>query len=74
MEDVDSCNKKIKFVIPHQDYKKEIDKYYKKLGREVKVPGFRKGKVPTALLEKQFGPDVKKEVLSNLISCLLYTS
>ena len=68
IEDVDSCNKKIKFVIPHQDYKKEIEKYYKRLGREVKVPGFRKGKVPTSLLEKQFGPDVKKEVLSNLIS------
>jgi trigger factor len=45
-----------------------VDKYYQKLGREVKVPGFRKGKVPASLLEKQFGPDVKKEVLSNLIS------
>ena len=68
IEDVDSCNKKIKFVVPHQDYKKEVDKYYQKLGRQVKVPGFRKGKVPPSLLEKQFGPDVKKEVLSNLIS------
>jgi trigger factor len=68
IEDVDSCNKKIKFVVPYQDYKKEVDKYYQKLGREVKVPGFRKGKVPASLLEKQFGPDVKKEVLSNLIS------
>ena len=68
IEDVDSCNKKIKFVVPHQDYKKEVDNYYQKLGRQVKVPGFRKGKVPASLLEKQFGPDVKKEVLSNLIS------
>ena len=68
IEDVDSCNKKIKFVVPYQDYKKEVDKYYQKLGRQVKVPGFRKGKVPASLLEKQFGPDVKKEVLSNLIS------
>lgn len=71
IEDIDSCNKKIKFVVPHQDYKKEVDKYYQKLGREVKVPGFRKGKVPASLLEKQFGPDVKKEVLSNLISSRL---
>ena len=68
IEEVDSCNKKIKFVIPYINYKKEVDKYYQKLGREVKVPGFRKGKVPASLLEKQFGPDVKKEVLSNLIS------
>ena len=68
IEDVDSCNKKIKFEIPHQEYDKKVKQYYQKLGREVKVPGFRKGKVPIALLEKQFGPDVKKEVLSNLIS------
>jgi trigger factor len=68
IEDIDSCNKKIKFVVPHQDYKKEVDRYYQKLGRQVKVPGFRKGKVPASILEKQFGPDVKKEVLSNLIS------
>ena len=68
IEEVDSCNKKIKFVIPYSNYKTEVDKYYQKLGREVKVPGFRKGKVPASLLEKQFGPDVKKEVLSNLIS------
>ncbi|MZG54251.1 MAG: trigger factor [Nitrospinae bacterium] len=68
IEEVDSCNKKIKFVIPYKNYKKEVDKYYQKLGREVKVPGFRKGKVPASLLEKQFGPEVKKEVLSNLIS------
>ena len=68
IEDVDSCNKKIKFEIPHQKYDKKVKQYYQRLGREVKVPGFRKGKVPIALLEKQFGPDVKKEVLSNLIS------
>jgi len=68
IEDVDSCNKQIKFEIPHQEYDKKVKQYYQRLGREVKVPGFRKGKVPIALLEKQFGPDVKKEVLSNLIS------
>ena len=68
IEDVDSCNKKIKFEIPHQEYDKKVKQYYQRLGQQVKVPGFRKGKVPIALLEKQFGPDVKKEVLSNLIS------
>ena len=68
IEDVDSCNKKIKFEIPHQDYDTKLKEYYKKLGREVNVPGFRKGKVPIAMLEKKFGPEVKREVLSSLIS------
>ena len=67
IEEIDSCNKKIKFDIPHQDYQKKVTDYYKSLAREVKVPGFRKGKVPQSLLEKQFGPQVKREVLTQLI-------
>jgi trigger factor len=68
IEDIDSCNKKIKFEIPHQEYDTKLKQYYQKLGREVKVPGFRPGKVPMSMLEKKFGPDVKKEVMSTLIS------
>jgi trigger factor len=68
IEDVDSCNKKIKFDIPFKDYQQKVNAYYKTLGQDVKVPGFRKGKVPQSLLEKQFGPQVKQEVLTKLIS------
>ncbi|MCH8313930.1 MAG: trigger factor [Nitrospinae bacterium] len=68
IEDIDSCNKKIKFDIPFKDYQQKINAYYKTLGKDVKVPGFRKGKVPQSLLEKQFGPQVKQEVLTQLIS------
>jgi trigger factor len=68
IEDVDSCNKKIKFEIPFQEYDKKVKQYYQKLGQQVNVPGFRKGKIPIAYLEKKFGADVKKEVLSNLVS------
>ncbi len=68
IEEIDACNKKIKFDIPHQDYQNKVTDYYKSLAREVKVPGFRKGKVPQSLLEKQYGPQVKREVLTQLIS------
>ncbi len=67
IEDIDSCNKKITFDIPHQDYQEKVRNYYKTLSRQVKIPGFRKGKVPQSILEKQFGPEVKREVLSQLI-------
>ncbi len=67
IEEIDACNRKIKFDIPHGDYQKKVTDYYKSLAREVKVPGFRKGKVPQSLLEKQFGPRVKREVLTQLI-------
>ena len=31
IEDVDSCNKKIKFDIPHEEYDAKLKKYYQKL-------------------------------------------
>jgi trigger factor len=55
LEEVDSCNKKLKLVIPQAVYKNKIQNFYKKLAKDVKVPGFRKGKVPVSMLEKQYG-------------------
>ncbi len=68
IETIDSCNRKLKLEIPLQSYKSALKVYYKKLSNEVNVPGFRKGKVPQAMLEKKFGPEVKKEVLTQLVS------
>lgn len=68
IEDIDSCKKQIKFDIAHADYKEKVNNYYRKLGRDMTVPGFRKGKVPISLLEQRFGPEVKREVLTELIS------
>jgi trigger factor len=68
IEEIDTCNRKIKFAIPHQDYKNKVQSAFSTLSRQVNVPGFRKGKVPVAILEKQFGPQVKREALSELIN------
>jgi trigger factor len=68
VEEIDACNKQLKIEIPLGDYNAKIKAYYKKLSREVKVPGFRPGKVPASIMEKRFGPEVKQEVLTQLIS------
>ena len=58
----------MKLVIPQADYKNKIKNFYKKLAKDVKVPGFRKGKVPVSMLEKQYGAEVKREALNELIN------
>lgn len=68
IEDIDSCKKKIKFDIAYKDYLAQVQNSYRNLARQVKVPGFRPGKTPISLLEKKFGPNVKKEVMTQLIS------
>lgn len=68
VEEIDACNRKLTIEIPLGDYQSKIKAYYQKLGREVKVPGFRPGKVPVSIMEKRFGPEVKQEVLTQMVS------
>ncbi len=68
IEDIDSCKKKIKFDIAYKDYQAKVQSSYLTLARQVKVPGFRPGKAPMSMLEKRFGPNVKKEVMTQLVS------
>ena len=68
IEDIDSCKKKIKFDIAFKDYQAQVQNSYLTLAQQVKIPGFRPGKAPMSMLEKRFGPNVKKEVMTQLIS------
>ena len=68
IENIDSCKKKIKFDIAYKDYQAKVQSSYLTLARQVKVPGFRPGKAPMSMLEKRFGPNVKKEVMTQLVS------
>ena len=68
IEDIDSCKKKITFDIAFKDYQAKVQSSYLTLARQVKVPGFRPGKAPMSMLEKRFGSNVKKEVMTQLVS------
>ncbi len=74
IQDIDSCNKKIKITIPNAIYKNKVKAYIDRVGRDAKIPGFRKGKIPQAMLEKTVGPEAKREVLTQLISEKLFAA
>lgn len=68
IQEVDSCSKKIKLEIPLQTYRDRVDAYIRHVARDVKIPGFRKGKAPASFLEKQIGKEAKREALNQLIA------
>jgi trigger factor len=41
--------------VPFEELKPSLDAAYKKIAGQVTVPGFRKGKVPPAIIDKRFG-------------------
>ncbi len=67
VEEAGAYTKRLKIVLPGESVKKELDKAYKKLAGEVSLKGFRKGKAPRVVLEKNYGDKVKYDVGEKLI-------
>ena len=45
----------VEVSVPAPTVKQQIDSIYTQYGREARIPGFRRGKVPRGLLESRFG-------------------
>ena len=52
---------------PAEELDKAIVKAYQKIKNQVALPGFRKGKVPQFMIEKQYGVDVFYEDAANFL-------
>ena len=52
---------KLHISVPADEFEKAIDAAFKKLAREVRIPGFRPGKAPRQLLEARLGTEIARE-------------
>lgn len=52
---------KLSVTIDEDEFEPDLDQAYQRIAGEVRMPGFRPGKVPRKLLEKQLGPAVARE-------------
>lgn len=52
---------RLKVAVPASEFEPAIDAAFRKLAKEVRIPGFRPGKAPRRLLEAHFGKDVARE-------------
>jgi trigger factor len=53
--------------IPVEEVLEATEKAAKALARQVRLPGFRPGKVPPAIVKKRFADELKSEVLESLL-------
>ena len=59
---------KLTIEVPFDEFKTNLDKAYKQIGGQIQVPGFRKGKVPAAIVDQRVGRDA---VLSEAVNAAL---
>jgi trigger factor len=58
VESISPTTRRLKINIPSDVIKSETDNAYNKIRATTKIPGFRPGKAPQAILEKKFGKNV----------------
>ncbi|MDQ3913859.1 MAG: trigger factor [Actinomycetota bacterium] len=60
-ERLDKNRVKLRVEAPEGSLKPALDAVYRRWAGEIKVPGFRKGKVPRQLIDARVGPEVIRE-------------
>jgi trigger factor len=67
VEQLGALERRLQMSLPVEGIEREIDARLKKLSRNVKMPGFRPGKVPMKLLAQTYGPQLRSEVLGDAV-------
>lgn len=65
VEKLDGSMAKLTITVPADEFTKAITAAYNKQKSKFSVPGFRKGKVPQAFIEKMYGPAIFYEEAAN---------
>jgi trigger factor len=65
--DQPQCQKQLRIEIPTETVRAETDKIAANLARQVNVPGFRRGHVPTSVVKARFRKELRDEMLSHLL-------
>ena len=65
--DAESWKKVITIEVSDEEITAEFDEKLKKVRREMKLPGFRPGKVPENLIRQRYGDSIRAEIIDKVI-------
>ena len=68
VEDISTVKKKLNIEVAPEAVTKELEKAFADVAKKAKIPGFRPGKAPKAIVERHYGEEVRSEVLHRLVS------
>src|SRR5688572_5680670 len=67
VENLGTLERRVSMSVPLQDIERQVEAKLKQLARNVKMPGFRPGKVPLKIVAQTYGPQVRNEVLGDAV-------
>jgi trigger factor len=68
LETLEGNKVKLSIEVDEQEFEKDVDAAFRKIAREVRVPGFRPGRAPRRILEARFGKEAgRSEALRDAV-------
>ena len=67
LENLGLLERRLNMAVAVEEIEKQVDERLKKLSRNLRMAGFRPGKVPLKLVAQQYGPQVRSEVIGDTV-------
>jgi trigger factor len=67
VEEQEAWRRVLSIEVPQEDVEREYDRVAKKVAKQVRMPGFRKGKVPLSVIRKSFREEIEQEFLESVM-------
>ena len=67
LSETGGLSRRLEVAVPATEVAKEVQQRLKRLSRTARLKGFRPGKAPLAVITKQFGEQVRAEVVTDLM-------
>ncbi len=67
LETLGQLERRLNLAVSMEQVESEVEKRLARLARDVKIPGFRPGKVPIKMVAQQYGQKVRSDVISERV-------
>jgi trigger factor len=67
VESTGTLERRMRVELPAERIEQEIETRLKKVGRTVRIKGFRPGKIPPKVVRQRYGGQIRQEVISDLM-------
>lgn len=74
IEELSTLTRKVTVTLPAETVQAKLKEAYDKVQKEVRLKGFRRGKVPRSIVVKQFKPQVEGETSEKLVQDNYFTA
>ncbi|QKT02549.1 trigger factor [Ectothiorhodospiraceae bacterium 2226] len=72
VESTGGLTRRMKVSVPAERIDQEVESRLKRMTRSVRIKGFRPGKVPFGVVQRQYGPQVRQEVVGEVVQSTFY--